>query len=74
MATDKDADILARLDLLVRLQALSMMSRFESSKEKIQFLDAAGMEPKEIADLLQTSPNTVSVTLSKARKKKSVPE
>ena len=74
MASDTNAEILAMLDLLVRLQALSMMSRFESSKEKIQFLAAAGMEPKQIAELLQTSPNTVSVTLSKARKKKAAAE
>jgi DNA-directed RNA polymerase specialized sigma24 family protein len=71
MANDANGEMLARLDLLIRLQALSMMSRFESSKEKIQFLDAAGMEPKQIAELLRTSPNAVSVTLSKARKRKS---
>lgn len=70
MPGDMSQEIIARLDLLVRLQALSMMSRFESAKEKIQFLDAAGMETKQIADLLQTSPNTVSVTLFKARKKR----
>ena len=71
MVNDPSAEVLARLDLLIRLQALSMMSRFESSKEKIQFLDAAGMETKQIAELLETSPNAVSVALSKARKKKS---
>jgi DNA-binding NarL/FixJ family response regulator len=70
MASDANAEILTRLDLLIRLQALSMMSRFESSKEKIQFLHTAGMETKQIAELLQTSPNTVSVTLFKARKAK----
>jgi DNA-binding NarL/FixJ family response regulator len=76
MAVDINAEILAKLSMLIRLQALSMMSRFESSKEKIQFLATAGMQPKEIADLLQTSANTVSVTLSKSRhpqtKKKNV--
>lgn len=63
-----DAEILAKLDLLVRLQALSMVARFESSKDKIVFLGRAGMSPKDIADLLQTSSNHVNVTLSKARK------
>jgi DNA-binding CsgD family transcriptional regulator len=70
MASNDTAEILAKLDMLIRLQALSMVSRFESSKEKIHFLATAGMQPKEIADLLQTSPNTVSVTLSKSRKGK----
>ena len=70
MAIEDAAQILAKLDMLIRLQALSMTSRFESSKEKIQFLASAGMSPKEIADLLQTSSNTVSVTLSKSRKQK----
>ena len=63
-----DVEILARLDLLVRLQALGLVARFESSKDKILFLGRAGMQPKEIADLLQTSSNHVNVTLSKARK------
>lgn len=71
MANDLSTEVLARLDMLIRLQALSMASRFETSKEKIQFLGTAGMEPKQIAELLQTSANTVSVTLFKARKTKS---
>lgn len=71
MASDVSAEILARLDLLIRLQALSMMSRFESSKEKIHFLHTAGMDTKQIAELLQTSPNAVSVAVFKARKAKS---
>jgi DNA-directed RNA polymerase specialized sigma24 family protein len=70
-ANDLNAEILARLDMLIRLQALSMTSRFESSKEKIQFLHTAGMEAKQIAELLHTSSNTVSVTLFKARRAKS---
>lgn len=70
MANDASAEVLAKLDMLIRLQALSMTSRFETSKEKIQFLGNAGMEPKQIAELLQTSANTVSVTLFKARKTK----
>ncbi|ODS03407.1 hypothetical protein AUC71_00910 [Methyloceanibacter marginalis] len=66
--TESNGEILAKLDLLVRLQALSMVARFESSKDKIVFLGRAGMSPKDIADLLQTSSNHVNVTLSKARK------
>jgi DNA-binding CsgD family transcriptional regulator len=70
MASDSSEEILARLDTLIRLQALSVVSRLESSKEKIAFLGAAGMEVKQIADLLGTTANSVSVTLFKARKGK----
>ena len=68
MADELNAEILAKLDMLVKLQALSMVGRFESSKEKILFLSRVGMQPKEISELLQTSSNTVSVTLSKSKK------
>jgi hypothetical protein len=70
MADLLDAEILLKLDMLIKLQALSMVGRFESSKEKILFLNRVGMQPKEIGELLQTSPNFVSVTLSKSRKRK----
>jgi len=70
MADELNAEILAKLDMLIKLQALSMVGRFESSKEKILFLSRVGMQPKEIGELLQTSPNTVSVTLSKSKKPK----
>jgi len=36
----------------------------------IQEMGSAGFAPKRIAELLDTSPNTVNVTLSLARKKK----
>jgi DNA-binding NarL/FixJ family response regulator len=68
MADELNTELLAKLDMLIKLQALSMVGRFESSKEKILFLSRVGMQPKEISELLQTSPNTVSVTLSKSRK------
>lgn len=67
MATDLNKEILEKLDTLVRLQALALVSRFESSKERILFLGKTGLGPKEIADLLQTTPNHVNVTLSKER-------
>jgi hypothetical protein len=70
MANELSAEILGKLDMLVKLQALGLVARFESSKEKILFLSRIGMQPKEIGDLLQTSPNTVSVTLSKSKKPK----
>lgn len=70
--TENNAGIVEKLEMLVRLQALSMVARFESSKEKILFLGRAGMQTKDIAELLETSPNHVSVTLSKSRKTKTM--
>lgn len=57
-----------KLDTLIRLQAQALVSRFESQKDKIIFLSKAGLAPKDIAELLGTTPNTVNVTLSEARK------
>lgn len=71
MAIDQDRQILERLDTLIRLQALSMVDRYKSTKDKILFLGGAGLTPKEIAELLNTTSNSVSVTLSKDRGKKS---
>jgi hypothetical protein len=68
MAQDLITEIASKLDMLIRLQALSMVARFESTKDKIVFLSRIGMSPKEIGELLQTSPNAVSVTLSKLKK------
>lgn len=39
-------------------------------KEKIKFLDNSGYSPKEIADLIGTTSNTVSVTLNILKKRK----
>jgi hypothetical protein len=67
MASESNNEILAKLDMLVRLSALSMVKDIESSKDKILFLNKVGMQPKEIAELLRTTPNHVNVTLSKER-------
>lgn len=61
-------DIGQKLDILIRLQATALVNNFESSKEKILFLSKCGLRPVVIADLLGTSANYVSVTLSKERK------
>jgi DNA-binding CsgD family transcriptional regulator len=68
---DKLAErLIERLDTLIKLQAANLSSRYSTAKEKILFLSSAGLPPKAIAELLGTSPNFVSVTLSKARKAK----
>jgi len=58
-----------KLDTLIRLYAYSAISNFESKKDKIIFLGKAGLGAKAIAEIVDTSPNTVSVTLSVEKKK-----
>jgi DNA-directed RNA polymerase specialized sigma24 family protein len=65
---NSEAAILDKLDTLIRLQAHAAVTHLESQKEKILFLNKVGMSLKEIADIVGTTPNTVNVTLSKARK------
>jgi hypothetical protein len=70
--TGNDGDVLlrieAKLELMLRLAALQVTSSMKQV-QAIQTLSAAGFERKLIADLLGTTPNTVSVTLAKARAK-----
>lgn len=63
-----EAQVLEKLDTLIRLQAHSSVSRLESQKDRILFLSKAGIGPKDIADILGTTSNTVNVTLSTERK------
>jgi DNA-binding CsgD family transcriptional regulator len=70
MGTDDDVSrgILAKLDQLLRLNALQMTSGMKQ-KPAIQMLSAAGFDRRLIAELLNTTPNTVSVTLSTSKAK-----
>jgi DNA-directed RNA polymerase specialized sigma24 family protein len=61
-------EIISKLDLITRLLALNMVKDLQSQKDKILTLDSFGLKPKEIADYLGTTINTVNVTLSKAKK------
>jgi len=71
MATDSDKllqSIDAKLGQMLKLSALQMASEMKQA-QAIQILNAAGFERKLIADVLNTTPNTVSVTLAKAKAK-----
>ena len=61
-------EISEKLDVLIKLQAASLIANIESSKEKILFLDKAGLRPVMIAEIVGTTPNHVNVALSQARK------
>ena len=63
-------EITERLDLIIKLLAMKMMDDQDSQKNKIIQLSKIGLQPKEIANILGTSSNTVSVTLSGARKER----
>jgi len=63
-------DIGEKLDTLIKLQAAALTSKMVSMKEKIVFLGAAGLRPGLIAEIIGTSANHVSVTLSSSRKAK----
>jgi DNA-binding NarL/FixJ family response regulator len=56
-----------RSDLLTKLIAIGIVNG-KPQKEQIRLLSIAGMSPKEIADLIGTTPNTVNVALSSLRK------
>lgn len=58
-----------RLDILIKLQAGSMVQGMSSKKDKIVFLASAGLMPKLIAELVGTSSASVSQTLYAERKK-----
>jgi hypothetical protein len=61
-------DLGEKLDILIRLQAASLTSSMESSKDKIIFSGNAGLKPVLIAEILGTTANHVNVTLSQARR------
>jgi hypothetical protein len=67
-----DEDVLRRiegkLEQMLRLSALQITAGMKQV-QAIQILNAAGFERKLIADLLGTTPGTVSVTLAKAKAK-----
>lgn len=64
------AEVIGRLDILIRLQAHNLVSGGDGQREKALKLHRAGLTPKVIAEILGTTPNTVSVTLSKSKTKK----
>jgi hypothetical protein len=62
------ARIEAKLDTVIRLLALSVASDNHSLKDRAVRLQRAGLAPKDIASICDTTPNTVSVALSSAKR------
>lgn len=61
-------EILFEIKKMSKLLSLLLTKDF-SQTEKIQFLNNIGYPPKEIASMIDTTPNSVSVTLNKLKKK-----
>ncbi len=68
MTNDQFDAISGKLDLLVRLSALSFAAD-KPQREQIKMLSNAGFQPKEIANICGTTANTVRVALSTMRRK-----
>lgn len=69
MTNKQFSEILNKLDMLTRLLALNLLEE-RKQQEQIILLNRVGLQPKEIAEMIDTTPNTVRVTLSKFRKSK----
>jgi len=66
---DRTVELLERIaKLLTILVTRSLPNDDVSQKEQILLLSSAGLQPKEIAEMLNTTPGTVSVTLSSHKK------
>ncbi|MBZ0259915.1 MAG: hypothetical protein K8F90_04875 [Hyphomicrobiales bacterium] len=61
-------ELAEKLDVLIKLQAASLTSTMDSTKDKIVFLSKAGIRPTLIAEIVGTTVNHVNVALSTARK------
>jgi hypothetical protein len=53
---------------IVRLLAMQVRSQYESQADAIRELTKAGFGPTRIADLIGTTPGTVTVTLAKSKR------
>lgn len=67
MSSQQFEDVLSELRRIVRLMTLSITKEL-SQREQIALLSTAGFQPKEIAELIGTTRNTVSVTLAHMKK------
>jgi len=69
MSEDNTKKILERLNILVYL-LLENVKKDSSLREKINFLNKAGLSNKEIAEILNKTQNYIAVELNALRKKK----
>ena len=68
MGTPAELQIIAKLDVIIKLLAVGLV-RSKESREQILFLHQLGISNKDIAEILGKTQNTVNATLSQVRKK-----
>lgn len=68
--SSQNSDLSEKLDQLITLTALQLTSEIEKKSDKILLLGQAGLDRSLIAKLCDTTPHSVSVTLSAAKKGK----
>lgn len=64
-----EQQILERLDILIRLLGHQVAMGHETLETKALTLSTAGLTPAEIAKICGTTPGTVSVRLTEAKRK-----
>jgi DNA-binding CsgD family transcriptional regulator len=64
---DEMHDVVDELRKVKRLLSI-LVTKGLKQREQIHVLSRVGFSPKEIAELIGTTPNTVSVTLAQIRK------
>ena len=62
-----EEEIIAELRKITRLLTL-LVTKDKTQREQVVLLDSVGLPPREIAELIGTTANTVSVTLSTLRR------
>lgn len=65
-----NGEMAEKLDLLVRLLAYLVAAEHDNLQGRAVTLSSLGLSPKEIARVCNTTPNTVSVRLVEAKKKR----
>lgn len=74
MDPEQFSAISRKMDMIIRIMASENIKDLNTQSEKILALSSFGFSPSEIAAFLNTTSNTVSVTLSKAKKKSATVE
>jgi len=64
-----DEEILANLKILIKLTAINTTKDL-SFREKVEVLSSVGISPKEVASILNKTPNHISVTLAELKRSK----
>lgn len=64
---ETEDETIKHLKGIVRLLTI-LVTKDMTRREQIQLLSSVGYAPKDIAELIGTTPNTVSVTLSALRR------